>query len=202
MGAQTIVIFHTDSWFQAPIKKNTRQGNVFCSKHTCVQWYSRCGSVAGTWLSQEEGRKSRKLKALMTGPSGRDHKLSQLAAERLVLNSDPACCTFVLQRDLILFIKPGVAYSMLSTAYNYTSISGRARPQMVQLQFHFSVLTFGGERQKKKGIFGEEEIWEYIRFKTPLWLENFPPLDTGAIIILTCCGLYYVKSVQDFLVSD
>lgn len=87
-------------------KKNTRQGNVFCSKHTCVQWYSRCGSVAGTWLSQEEGRKSRKLKALMTGPSGRDHKLSQLAAERLVLNSDPACCPFVYREISFCSLSP------------------------------------------------------------------------------------------------
>ncbi len=94
--------------------------------------------------------KSRKLKALMTGPSGRDHKLSQLATERLVLNFDPACCTFILQRDLILFIKAGVAYSLLSTAYNYTSIRGRARPQMVQLQFHFSVLTFRRERDERE----------------------------------------------------
>lgn len=94
--------------------------------------------------------KSRKLKALIRGPSGRDHKLSQLAAERLVLNFDPACCTFILQRDLILFIKPGVAYSLLSTAYNYTSIRGRARPQMAQLQFHFSILTFRREREKKR----------------------------------------------------
>lgn len=52
----------------------------------------------------------------MTGSSGRDHKLSQLVAERLVLNFDPACCTFILQGDLILFIRPGVAYSLLSTA--------------------------------------------------------------------------------------
>lgn len=167
---------------------------MFCSKHTCVQWYSRCGSVAGTWLSQEEGQKSRKLKALMTGPSGRDHKLSQLAAERLVLNSDPACCTFVLQRDLILFIKPGVAYSLLSTAYNYTSISGRARPQMVQLQFHFSVLTFGGERESRREYLARkkyESTFASRHFSD--FLVNFPPLDTGAIIILTCCGLYYLK---------
>lgn len=52
--------------------------------------------------------KSRRLKALMMGPSGRNHKLSQLAAERLVLNFDPVDCTFILQRDLILFIKPSV----------------------------------------------------------------------------------------------
>lgn len=99
--------------------------------------------------------KSRKLKALIRGPSGRDHKLSQLAAERLVLNFDPACCTFILQRDLILFIKPGVAYSLLSTAYNYTSIRGRARPQMAQLQFHFSILTFRRERERdeKTGLY-------------------------------------------------
>lgn len=94
--------------------------------------------------------KSRKLKALMTGPSGIDHKLSQLATERLVLNFDPACCTFILQRDLILFIKPGETYSLLSTAYNYTSIRGRARPQMVQLQFHFSVLTFRKKREREE----------------------------------------------------
>lgn len=177
---------------------------MFCLKHTCVQWYSRCGSVAGTWLSQEEGRKSRKLKALMTGPSGRDHKLSQLAAERLVLNSDPACCTFVLQRDLILFIKPGVAYSLLSTAYNYTSISGRARPQMVQLQLHCSVLTFGGERERRRREYLARKKYESTFASKHLseFLVNFPPLDTGAIIILTCCGLYYLKSVQDFLVVD
>lgn len=86
----------------------------------------------------KKGLKSRKLKPLMKGPSGRDHKLSQLAAERLVLNSNPACCTFILQRDLILFIKPHVIHSLLSTAYNYTSVSGRARavngPVTVSLQ--------------------------------------------------------------------
>lgn len=83
------------------------------------------------------------------GPSGRDHKLSQLAAERLDLNFDLACCTFTLQGDLILFINSGVVYSLLSTAYNYTSIRGRARPQMVQLQFHVSIMTFRSEREER-----------------------------------------------------
>lgn len=100
--------------------------------------------------------KGGKLKTLMTGPSGRYHKLSQLAAERLVLNFDPARCTFILQRDLILFIKSGVAYSLLSTAYNYTSIRGRARPQMVQLQFHFNILTF--RREKEYDFYRREKM--------------------------------------------
>lgn len=130
--------------------KNTRLGNVFCFiKLSYDQSYSRCGSVAGSLSCHRKRAKSRKLKALMMGPSGRDRKLSQLAAERLLLNFDSACCTFILQRDLILFIKSGVAYSLLSTAYNYTSIRGRPRPQMVQLQFHFSILTFIRERERR-----------------------------------------------------
>lgn len=81
------------------------------------------------------------MKACMTGPSGGDRKLSQLVAESLVLNFGPACYTFILQRDLILFIRPGVAYSLLSTAYNYKSIrqsKATNGPITISLQ-HFDI---------------------------------------------------------------
>lgn len=52
----------------------------------------------------------------MRGPSGRDQRFSQLAAERMMLNFDHVCCTFIRQRDLVSFIRAGVARSPLSTA--------------------------------------------------------------------------------------
>lgn len=63
-----------------------------------------------------------------------------------MLNFDHMCCTFIRQRDLVLFIRAGVAHSPLSTACNYTSIRDRARAQTLQLLFHFSVLTLSSER--------------------------------------------------------
>lgn len=81
----------------------------------------------------------------MRGPSGRDQKFSQLATERMMLNFDHMCCTFIRQRDLVLFIRAGVAHSPLSPARNYTRIRDGARAQTLQLLFHFSVLTLSSE---------------------------------------------------------
>lgn len=41
----------------------------------------------------------------------RNHTLGQLTAETAALNFDPACSTRILQRDLILFIRPSGAHS-------------------------------------------------------------------------------------------
>lgn len=94
----------------------------------------------------ERAVENRKLKVPVMAPSGRDHQLSQLVAERLRLNFDPSCCTLILQRDLILFIRPrcGIFSAAVYSFYNYTRIKDRARPQMDQLQFHVDILTFGG----------------------------------------------------------
>lgn len=89
---------------------------------------------------------NKKLKAPVMAPCGRDHQLSQLAAERLLLNFDLSCCTLIGQRDLILFIRPrcGIFSLAVYSFYNYTRIKDRARPQMDQLQFRVDILTFGG----------------------------------------------------------
>lgn len=92
----------------------------------------RCGSVPGSQLSQEgKIKKGTKLRARVTGPSGRDQKFSQLAAERMMLNFDHMCCTSIQQRDLVLFIRAGVPHFPLSTARKCTSIRDRARAQML-----------------------------------------------------------------------
>lgn len=93
------------------------------------------------------------LKAPVMAPSGRDHQLSQLVAERLLLNFDLACCTLIRQRDLILFIRPrcGIFSLAVYSFYNYARIKDRARPQMDQLQFHVDILTFGGVQKESVG---------------------------------------------------
>lgn len=65
---------------------------------------------------QAGGKKTGSWRLLWRDLLGEITSLSQLVAERLVLNFDPSCCTLILRRDLILFIRPGVAYSRLSTA--------------------------------------------------------------------------------------
>lgn len=146
------------------------------------------------WLEAVTG--SRKLKALMTGPSGRDHKLSQLAAERLVLNFDPACCTFIRQRDLILFIRPSVAYSLLSTGFTITQASktgqGHKRSNYTSAFCHLEV-------RDEKRVFVEDKSLSHIlleRQRSSHHLVNFTPLDINIFIILSRCGLYF-KSMWD-----
>lgn len=114
----------------------------------------RRGLKAGSWR--------------LRGPFEGDHKLSQLAAERLLLNSDSAGCTSSLQRDLILFIKPIVVYSLLSTVYNYTCIRAGARLQMVQLQFYFKNLTFR-KRLSQTFCRTKEVVQLEVKIQTPLW---------------------------------
>lgn len=62
----------------------------------------------------------------MTGPSGRNHKLSQLAAERLVVTFDPACSAFILQRVLIVFIKCGIVSPVHSLELHRHQRQGKA----------------------------------------------------------------------------
>lgn len=100
------------------------------------------------------------MKAPVTAPSGRDHQLSQLVAERLLLNFDLSGCTLIRQRDLILFIRPrcGIFSLAVYSFYNYARIKDRARPQMDQLQFHADILTFWRRAKKVGRGTGEEEI--------------------------------------------
>lgn len=112
----------------------------------------RCGSDPGSKLSQEAKiKKGTKLRARVTGPSGRDQKFSQLAAERMMLNFDHMCCASIRQRGLVLFVRAGVPHSPLSTPRNYTSIRAGARAQALQLPLYFSALTLSSQRREHLG---------------------------------------------------
>lgn len=114
-----------------------------CSVWTYDQFYIvvALGELSAQSCHNEKPKDMKKLKAPKTRPSGRDHRLSQLEAERPVLNSDPRCCSLIQQGHLILFITGSLVYFVPSSAHNYSSIRGRSRPQMVQLKFHFNNLT-------------------------------------------------------------
>lgn len=131
-----------------------KEQNLWCEvliKRKCVLykvliWLHRCiivvpGQLLSLGCHRKKAQNKKRAKAPMMRPSGRDHKLSQLAAEGLEVNFDPDRCSFILQRRLILFIKCSVVNFISSTACTYSSIGGRARPQTLQLQFDFSSLT-------------------------------------------------------------
>ena len=90
--------------------KYPRQEDMFCLKLSNDRPCCRFWSVAGCKLSQEEGWKQ-EVEGSDDETFWEDHKLSQLTAGRLLLNSDPVRCTFILQWDLVLFIKPHVVLS-------------------------------------------------------------------------------------------
>lgn len=121
----------------------------------------------------------------MTAPSGRDHQLSQLVAERLLLNFDLSCCTLIRQRDLILFIRPrrGIFSLAVCGFYNYARIKDGARPQMDQLQFYVDILTFGGAQKESVGRGTWEEINRYYTLErrrspcNPQDARNFHSID-------------------------
>lgn len=135
-------------WSEALIK---REESVLYRVPVPPQCYitADLGQFLALGCHRKTAQSKKKVKAPMTRPSGRDHKLRQLAAERLEVNSDPDCCSFILQRHLILFIKLGVVSFMSSTTCNYSSIRGRARLQALKLQFDFTSLTYN----RKWGVF-------------------------------------------------
>lgn len=126
----------------------------------CNHSYARWGSVAGSELSQEAGWRKKKTgswRLLWRHLLGEITSLSQLVAERLVLNFDPSCCTLILRRDLILFIRPGVAYSRLSTALQLHTHQRRGRGHKWS-NYNFTSTFWHLEASDKNGAFGENSI--------------------------------------------